>query len=134
LDELHLSKELFQPFQTGDVKRIDSTPDNLPPSKEDTIPGRYASVLFTTASQESALYNVYDDMKFLGELYKNSESFQLFTENAGMGVREVKEFNKALQELGDFSPVTIRFIEVLAENKRLMFIREVSERYVKLYQ
>jgi ATP synthase F1 delta subunit len=30
--------------------------------------------------------------------------------------------------------VTIRFIEVLAENKRLMFIKEIAEKYAKLYQ
>lgn len=29
--------------------------------------------------------------------------------------------------------MTVRFIEVLAENKRLMFIKEISERYQKLY-
>jgi len=32
-------------------------------------------VLFTTASQGGALYDVFEDMKFLGELYANSESF-----------------------------------------------------------
>ena len=30
--------------------------------------------------------------------------------------------------------MTIRFIEVLAENKRLMYIKEISEKYGKLYQ
>jgi len=30
--------------------------------------------------------------------------------------------------------VTIRFIEVLAENKRLVYIKEISDRYMKLYQ
>lgn len=73
-------------------------------------------------------------MKFLSELYTNSESFQLFTQNAGVGVKEIKIFNKSLQETGDFHNVTIRFIEVLAENKRLMFIKEVAEKYMKLYQ
>lgn len=28
----------------------------------------------------------------------------------------------------------MRFIEVLAENKRLMFIKDVADKYVKLYQ
>ena len=65
-------------------------------------------------------------MKFLGELYANSESFQLFTQNAGVGIKEIKQFNQNLRETGDFNDVTIRFIEVLAENKRLMFIKEVS--------
>jgi ATP synthase F1 delta subunit len=91
-------------------------------------------VLFTTASQEAALYDVYEDMKFLAELYQNSESFQLFTQNAGVGVKEIKAFNTGLQETGDFNKVTIRFIEVLAENKRLMFIKEIAEKYAKLYQ
>lgn len=72
---------------------------------------------------------------FLGQLYENSEAFQLFTQNAGVGLKEIKQFNQALQETGaDFHPTTIKFIEVLAENKRLMYIREITEKYQKLYQ
>ena len=73
-------------------------------------------------------------MKFLNELYKNSESFQMFTLNAGVGGKEIRAFNAGLQETGDFHKITIRFIEVLAENKRLMYIKEISEKYAKLYQ
>lgn len=73
-------------------------------------------------------------MKYLGELYANSESFQMFTLNAGVGPKEIKLFNKGLREFADFHDVTIRFIEVLAENKRLMYIKEISEKYAKLYQ
>jgi len=51
-----------------------------------------------------------------------------------MGLKEVRLFNQSLQELGEFSKVTIRFIEVLAENKRLMFIKDVADKYIKLYQ
>lgn len=115
------------------MKKISSTPDHAPPSKEDTIPGRYATVLFTTASQNEALYNVYEDMKYLGELFAHSESFRLFTENAAVGNKEVALFNKALQEIGEFDPVTIRFIEVLGENKRFMYIPHICEKYAKLY-
>lgn len=105
-----------------------------PPSKEDTIPGRYATVLFTTASQQKALYEVFEDMIYLGQLYDNSESFQLFTQNAGVGLKEIRAFNQSLKETGDFHEVTYRFIEILAENKRLMFIKEITEKYQKLYQ
>ena len=134
------------PFSTGDVKKIQSTPDNKvytfilyncfdqAPSKEDTIPGRYAGVLFTSASQINALYDVYEDMKFLSELYQNSESFQQFTLNAGVGHKEVKQFNEALKSLGDFNELTIRFIEILVENKRFMYFQEVAKKYLKLYQ
>lgn len=72
---------------------------------------------------------------FLGELFENSESFQQFTQNAGVGAKEIKAFNQALLDTGaDFSPITIRFIEVLAENKRFMYIKEITEKYQKLYQ
>jgi len=46
----------------------------------------------------------------------------------------MKAFNAALQQLGDFHPLTIRFLEVLAENKRLVYISGIADRYVKLYQ
>lgn len=62
---LNLDKSLFQPFSLGDIKRVQSTPDNKAPSFEDTIEGRYANVLFTTASQKEALYEVYEDMMYL---------------------------------------------------------------------
>jgi len=52
----------------------------------------------------------------------------------GVGMKEIRLFNSYIQELGDFDKVTIRFIEVLAENKRLMFIKEIAEKYAKLYQ
>lgn len=73
-------------------------------------------------------------MKYLNELYSNSESFQMFTLNAGVGSKEVKQFNEGLREIADINDVTIRFIEVLAENKRFMYIKEIAEKYVKLYQ
>ena len=36
--------------------------------------------------------------------------------------------------MAEFSPVTIRFIEVLAENKRIQFIQDIAQKYAKLYQ
>ena len=45
-----VSAELNKPWAMADVKQIQSTPDNKAPSQEDTIEGRYAGVLFTSAS------------------------------------------------------------------------------------
>jgi hypothetical protein len=39
------------PFSVGDIKITNSVPDNKPPSQEDTIEGRYATVLFVAASE-----------------------------------------------------------------------------------
>jgi hypothetical protein len=73
---IDLDKSLFKPYSLGDVTKVDSTPDNKAPSYEDTIEGRYANVLFTTASQKGALYDVYEDMMYLSELYTHSEIFR----------------------------------------------------------
>ena len=73
-------------------------------------------------------------MIYIGQLYDNSETFQLFTQNAGVGLKEIRQFNQSLKDVADFSDVTYRFIEILAENKRLMFIKEITEKYQKLYQ
>ena len=65
----------------GDIAKIESTPDHKPPSEEDTIEGRYASVLFTTSSMNGDLYNVYEDMNYLQQIYMNSDMFRMFTVN-----------------------------------------------------
>jgi len=96
-DPEKLDEILFKAFSLGDIKIIDSTPDHKPPTQEDTIEGRYASVLFTSASQANALYTIYEDIHFLEQMYDNSEQFRLFTQNAGVGAREIREFNKGLQ-------------------------------------
>jgi ATP synthase F1 delta subunit len=129
-----VEESLYKSFSVGDVKQMQSTPDHKPPFAEDTIEGRYASVLFTSASQQEALFTIYEDIIYIKSLYDNSESFKLFTQNAGVGVREISLFNDALNGLGDFHPLTIKFLEVLAENKRLTYISDIADRYVKLYQ
>jgi len=129
-----VEESLYKSFSVGDVKQMQSTPDHKPPFAEDTIEGRYASVLFTSASQQEALFTIYEDIVYIKALYDNSESFKLFTQNAGVGVREISAFNDALNSLGDFHPLTIKFLEILAENKRLTYISDIADRYVKLYQ
>ena len=128
-----VSRDLFTPFSVGDIKVVASVEDNKALSKEDTIEGRYAGVLFTTASQNEDLYNVYEDMQYLRELYKNCEEFRLFTENGGVGAKEVAQLCVGLKECAPFCDTTMKFIQVLGENSRLVFIKEIADRYSKLY-
>lgn len=130
---LNLDQSLFSPFTLGQINKVNSTPNNKAPSQEDTIEGRYAGVLFTTASSREALYDVYEDMMYLSELYTHSESFRQFTENAGVGHKEIKLLNKALLETAPFHETTMKFLEVLAENKRLIYIKQIAIKYQKLY-
>ena len=72
-------------------------------------------------------------MKFLTELYDNCEAFRLFTLNAGVGATEIKKFIETLKKLGDFHPVTFKFIEICSDNKRFMYFKTIATKYQKLY-
>lgn len=73
-------------------------------------------------------------MKYLQEIYHHCESFRLFTENGGVGGKEIGLLNNALKETAPFSEITLRFLSVLAENKRLGAIDAIATKYAKLYQ
>jgi F-type H+-transporting ATPase subunit O len=129
-----LDQALFQSFSVGDVKVVQTTEDHKPPIQEDTIEGRYAGVLFSTASQQECLYDIYEDITYIKGLYNASDSFKSFTQNAGVGKREMTQFNASLESIGTFNPLTIKFLEILADNKRLTFIGGIADRYIKLYK
>ena len=90
-------------------------------------------MLFTAASQEEHLFDVFEDMKYLSELHKASEDFRLFTENGGVGKKEILALTRVLQETAEFTPTTMKFLEILAENKRLVYIKEIADKFTKLY-
>jgi F0F1-type ATP synthase delta subunit len=133
MDAPNLPKEYFVPFTVGDVKKMDSAPDHRAPAFEDTIEGRYASALFIAASKEAKLYEVYEDIVYIGHLHKHCEHFRLFTENGGIGITGITALNKALSETAKFEDVTLKFLVVLAETKRLIYIREICKKYAKYY-
>lgn len=47
---------------------IKSVPNHKPPISEDSIPGKYAGVLFSSASKKEALHLVLQDIKWFKEL------------------------------------------------------------------
>ena len=83
--------------------------------KEDSLTGRYATVLFMSASQNEDLYNVYEDMSYLIHLQNESESFRLHTENIGVSLLEHNNFKEALGHITKFSDSTYNFLDVLFE-------------------
>lgn len=85
-----VKQDLFGAFSVGTIKEVNSAPNNKPPISEDTIEGRYASVLFSTASEQESLFAIYEDFTYIKALYDNSEAFYLFTQNAGVGAKEIQ--------------------------------------------
>jgi len=133
-EPVKVDASLNKPFSIEGIKVIESTPGHQAPQAEDTIEGRYAQVLFTAASQKNNLYKVFEDMRFLSDLYTNSESFQIFSKNQAIGKKESDVFVGSLRQMGDFTDTTIKLIEVLIENRRFKFINHIATHYQKLYQ
>ena len=71
-----LDQDLFKAFSVGNVTIVQTTEDHKPPLYDDTIEGRYAGVLFSTASQQEALYTIYEDISYIKGLYDASDSFK----------------------------------------------------------
>ena len=72
-------------------------------------------------------------MKWLKALYKESESFRNFTANTGLAVSDMAELNKDLKKAGELEDITLNFLEVLCENRRLNCLPAVCDKYAKLY-
>lgn len=50
--------------------------------------------------------------------------------NQGFGKKELEAL---LTSVPDIDPVTVRYLNVLAENKRMKYIKLAAEKYMKLY-
>ena len=73
-------------------------------------------------------------MRFIEELYKNSEVFMMFTRNQAIGNKECEALISSMKQMGAFQDITYKIIEVLIENRRFKFINEIASHYQKLYQ
>ena len=101
--------------------------------RDDSIEGRYASVLFTTASQNNSLYRVYADLEWLAALVKESKDFKEMTKNTGLSPKDFAPINDELKRVGDLDQLTHRFLDVLVKNERLPDLPSIVEKYIKLY-
>jgi len=77
--------------------------------QEDSIAGRYAATLFIAASKENNLYNVYQNLIYLREIYDQMESFRIFCDNAGLSSNQVNSFIEELARCGEFCETTVKF-------------------------
>lgn len=135
-------KEIQNTEQTSTKQRdfseeihvIKSVEGHKAPTTEDTVPGRYGQTLFIAASQKSDLYNVYNDMKYLLNVFDTSPQFRLFVNNAGLNINQIGTVMNDVSSCGGFCNTSIAFFNLLAENKRFMYINKVAENYIRNYK
>ena len=117
----------------GNIKEIKSVDGHKAPFSEDTISGRYAQTLFIASSQAGDLFNVYSDMLYLTSLYEKSEQFQTFAANAGLNSNQLFTFSSELANCGSFCKTSLAFLDLLAKNKRYMYVNDIAKKYVRAY-
>lgn len=115
------------------IKEVHSVPGNKPPTSEDSVSGRYAQTLFIAASISKELHKVNDDMLFIKDIYTTSELFRTFSANSGLNANQINHVMSEIGKSADFTNSTIAFIDLLGQNKRFMFIKEIAEKYIKNY-
>lgn len=112
---------------------VNSVEGHKCPFSEDTISGRYAQTLFIAASRANELNAVFNDMTFVRELNQNSMAFKLFTENAGLNANQVNSFVDEMVKTGELCQTTVKFIDLLAKNKRFMYIDQIALKFKRAY-
>mmetsp|Transcript_24235 Transcript_24235/g.43096 ORF Transcript_24235/g.43096 Transcript_24235/m.43096 type:complete len:190 (+) Transcript_24235:4395-4964(+) len=90
---------------------------------------RYAVTLFSTASETKVLEQVSQDVTFLKELYKESSDFRVLVSDPTINARNINSVFSDLATQAQFSPVTLKLINVLVENKRLSTLPSVLKEY-----
>lgn len=85
------------------------------------------------ASEEKNLYNVYEDMRYIISLYENVQAFRLFADNSGLNASQVNSFSEEVAKCGQLTSTTLKFLDLLAKNKRFMFIHEIAKKYIRSY-
>jgi ATP synthase F1 delta subunit len=130
------NKSLFAPlgYNFASAGEIQSIAGNKPPIMEDTPHGRYASVLFTTASKKESLFTVLEDVKNLKELYSQSEVFQNFIFNTAFKRTEQSSILNYVEQAAGLNPLTVEFLHTLVENKRVDLLPKILDKYVDYYR
>ena len=89
---------------------------------------RYAKALFETALEEKKLNNVHKDLEHLKSILKESDDFSGFVSNP-----LVSDSNKLtiVEELfkGKVDSLTMKFLTLVCESKRLYFIAEIIQQF-----
>jgi F0F1-type ATP synthase delta subunit len=96
---------------------VKSVPNHKPPITADSPAGRYASALFSSASQKECLDVVEGDMQHIHKLLKNSPGIREFLSNASFKKQSKLEALSPIK--ADCHELTWNFIETLADNGRL---------------
>ena len=74
-----------------------------------------------------------EDVEWLKDFHFSNDKFHDFTTNAGISVKGFHTISSELKKAGDLNDITIKFLELLVNNKRLKELPDIADKYFKLY-
>jgi len=72
-------------------------------------------------------------MLYIIDLYEISEPFRILTHNSGLSTSQLNSFSEELAKCGDFCVQTLKFLFLLAKNKRFVYLHEIALKYKRSY-
>lgn len=103
-----------------------------PPLKLYSLPGKYATALYTTATKEGTLKKVDDDLKNLDTILKDSEVFRQFLKNPLVDKTEKVKVINEISSQNKYTQTTKRFLDLVADNGRLSQTTKILESFDRL--
>ncbi|XP_051912548.1 ATP synthase subunit delta-like [Hippocampus zosterae] len=106
---------------------VKSVPSHKPPMAADSPAGRYASALFSSASQKESLDVVGEDIAQLHKILEQSPGIREFLNNASFKKQSKLESLEPIKE--SCHELTWSFIVAMADNGRLGELHKAAEKY-----
>lgn len=90
-----------------------------------SLQGRYASALFELASEKNAVAAVEKDLDSLGQALTESADLAALIRNPQIGRDAAARAMEGVATLLKLSPLTVQFLGVLSQNRRLAVLPEI---------
>ena len=103
-----------------------------PPISFFGLEGQYVNALYSAAAKNKKLDKVDQDLKMLADLFEKDLKFKEFLTNPLVSVAYKKEaIAQSLKQKLKFSDLTTNFVELMAENHRLVLIPQIAKCFNK---
>jgi len=115
------------PACTRDTKRVENSGGITA-----SLQGRYASALYDLATEQKAVSAVEKDLESLGAAISQSGDLAALIRNPRLGRKAAGETIDGVAKLLKVSPLTIKFLGVLAANGRLAVLPDVVRAFATI--
>eukprot|EP00921_Rhytidocystis_pertsovi_P008521 GHVQ01013951.1.p1 GENE.GHVQ01013951.1~~GHVQ01013951.1.p1 ORF type:complete len:216 (-),score=26.83 GHVQ01013951.1:98-745(-) len=123
-----LSHEGRRKFSTKSEEKADEAHEDR------SLVGRYGLAVFRASLKKSSLDKVFSDLDMLKSLAVESSEFKLFLESPGINIATKLSVISAIGDRYKLHDITVSFLKVLLENRRLPQLTKTIEAFEENYR